>query len=83
MLLTINGEPRDIPTTVRTVADLVGFLGVGARPSAGGCDESPSAALARAFAVEVNGALAPRRRFHERSLADGDRVEIVTLVGGG
>jgi thiamine biosynthesis protein ThiS len=31
----------------------------------------------------VNLALVPRSRHAERRLDDGDRVEIVTLVGGG
>ena len=34
-------------------------------------------------AVEVNEALVPRAGFLETSLHEGDRVEIVTLVGGG
>ncbi len=34
-------------------------------------------------AVEVNLELVPLERRNERQLADGDRVEIVTLVGGG
>jgi thiamine biosynthesis protein ThiS len=34
-------------------------------------------------AVEVNCDLVPRRCFAETKLADGDEVEIVTLVGGG
>lgn len=34
-------------------------------------------------AVEINEELAPRATFAERQLAEGDRVEIVTLVGGG
>jgi sulfur carrier protein len=34
-------------------------------------------------AVEVNEALVPRAERARRALADGDRVEIVTLVGGG
>lgn len=34
-------------------------------------------------AVEVNLELVPRQRHAEHRLADGDRVEIVTLVGGG
>jgi thiamine biosynthesis protein ThiS len=33
---------------------------------------------ARAYAVEVN-----RRDHAERKVRDGDRIEIVTLVGGG
>ena len=34
-------------------------------------------------AVEVNLELVPRARHAEQILAEGDRVEIVTLVGGG
>jgi thiamine biosynthesis protein ThiS len=34
-------------------------------------------------AVEVNLELVPRARHAERLLAPGDRLEIVTLVGGG
>lgn len=34
-------------------------------------------------AVEVNEQLVPRTEHHARQLAAGDRLEIVTLVGGG
>jgi sulfur carrier protein len=34
-------------------------------------------------AVEVNQTLVPHRERAARDLADGDRVEVVTLVGGG
>ena len=34
-------------------------------------------------AVEVNLELVPRAAHAQQSLADGDRIEIVTLVGGG
>lgn len=34
-------------------------------------------------AVEVNAALVPKRLHAEHWLSDGDRVEVVTLVGGG
>lgn len=34
-------------------------------------------------AVEVNRTVVPRRRHADTPLHDGDRVEIVTLVGGG
>ncbi len=34
-------------------------------------------------AVEVNEELVPRKTFQSARLRDGDRVEIVTLVGGG
>ncbi len=38
---------------------------------------------ARAYAVEVNRAVLSRRDHATRIIASGDRVEIVTLVGGG
>jgi sulfur carrier protein len=37
----------------------------------------------RAVAVEVNQKVVPRRDHERTVLCDGDRVEIVTLVGGG
>ena len=37
----------------------------------------------RRVAVEVNLDLVPRGRHAETRLADGDRLELVTLVGGG
>lgn len=38
---------------------------------------------AKHVAVEVNLDLVPRTRHHEHVLAENDRLEIVTLVGGG
>lgn len=52
---------------VRTVADALRTLGL---------DRAPCA-------VEVNRALVPKRRHAEHELREGDRVEVVTLVGGG
>lgn len=37
----------------------------------------------RPVAVEVDGEIVPRGRFHERILQGGERIEIVTFVGGG
>ena len=34
-------------------------------------------------AVEVNREIVPKSRHAEHTLEDGDRVEIVTMVGGG
>jgi len=34
-------------------------------------------------AVEHNGAILPRERYADTLLAAGDRIEVVTLVGGG
>jgi sulfur carrier protein len=50
-----------------TVAQLLEQLGLAGRP----------------VAVEVNLELVPRARHAQCALADGDRLEIVTLVGGG
>jgi len=50
-----------------TVADLVAELGV-----------EP-----RTVAVERNGEIAPRARWSEIALADGDRLELVRFVQGG
>ncbi len=37
----------------------------------------------RHVAVEVNFRLVPRTHHHETKLSHGDRLEVVTLVGGG
>ena len=50
-----------------TLLDLVRGLGL---------EKSP-------IAVEVNRAVVPKVRHRETRLAEGDRLEIVTLVGGG
>jgi sulfur carrier protein len=50
-----------------TLASLVASLGVTGRP----------------VAVEVNRELVPRSQHGARLLAEGDSVEVVTLVGGG
>lgn len=50
-----------------TVAELVVQLGLGGKP----------------VAVERNREVVPRARHPETTLADGDRVELVTFVGGG
>lgn len=52
---------------VVTIADLVGALGLDARK----------------VAVERNLEIAPRSTYAETALADGDRIEIVTFIGGG
>lgn len=50
-----------------TVAVLLGVIGLGDRR----------------VAVEVNEHVVPKARHHDTALAPGDRVEIVTFVGGG
>jgi sulfur carrier protein len=50
-----------------TVADVIRRLGLESAPCA----------------AEVNKTLVPKRDHAARALAEGDRVELVTLVGGG
>jgi thiamine biosynthesis protein ThiS len=76
MQITVNGEPRTVDDRL-TVADLL------ARLRQERTDSRPGGSALDACAVEVNRTLVPRRRHPEHSLADGDTVEIVTLVGGG
>ena len=38
---------------------------------------------ARHVAVEVNDEVVPKTSHHQHVLRDGDRLEVVTLVGGG
>ena len=52
---------------VLTLADLVSSLGLDARK----------------VAVERNLEIAPRSTYADTALADGDRIEIVTFIGGG
>lgn len=67
MKLILNGAEHELARDAATVADLVAELGL--RPEV--------------VAVEVNGDLVPRSTHPDHALAEGDRVEIVTLVGGG
>lgn len=52
---------------VSSIADLVSALGLDARK----------------VAVERNLEIAPRSTYADTILADGDRIEIVTFIGGG
>lgn len=52
---------------VSSVADLVHVLGLDARK----------------VAVERNLEIVPRSTYGETALTDGDRIEIVTFIGGG
>lgn len=52
---------------VVTIADLVASLGLDARK----------------VAVERNLEIAPRSTYADTVLSDGDRIEIVTFIGGG
>src|SRR4051794_9800319 len=67
LTLTINGEPRSLPSPC-TVADLLPALNQADR---------------RGLPLEVNRAVVPAAEHALRQLRPGDEVEIVTFVGGG
>jgi sulfur carrier protein len=67
LVVHVNGQPHELPAGA-TVAALLATL---SPPPKGPC------------AVEVNREIVPRSQHDARTLADGDRVEIVTFVGGG
>jgi sulfur carrier protein len=67
MQLIINGEPREVEDGL-TVAGLLAQLGP---------------PLSGQVAVEVNAEVVRRARHTEHQLCPGDRVEVVTFVGGG
>jgi thiamine biosynthesis protein ThiS len=68
MTIVVNGTSREIADGGQvTVAGLLAHLGMAGMPCA----------------VEVNESLVPKREHVAKQLAEGDRVEIVTLVGGG
>ena len=74
---TENNTPTDLPTVIvngqkvafsgKTVADLLITLEI----------------KTRALAVELNQHIVPANEHATTSIADGDQLEIVTLVGGG
>ncbi|MBY0356129.1 MAG: sulfur carrier protein ThiS [Rickettsiales bacterium] len=67
MQLTINGEMRSVPDSTHSVADLVLALKLDMRQ----------------VALERNQEIIPRSLYAEAPIADGDRIEIVSFIGGG
>ncbi|QUV82178.1 sulfur carrier protein ThiS [Chloracidobacterium sp. D] len=67
MTVTINGEHQTLSEPA-TLAELVARLGF---------------TDARRIAIERNGELAPRPRWADIPVEEGDRIEIVHFVGGG
>ena len=67
MQIVLNGQPREIGADGGSVASLVAELGL----------------EGKRIAVERNGAIVPRSRYAETSIAPGDKLEIVGAVGGG
>jgi len=69
MKLQINGEQRDFADVPSTLTLLALLEKLGMK--------------ADRVAVELNLDIAPRDRWHETLLKEGDKLEIVHFVGGG
>ncbi len=67
--IRLNGAARTIPASgeTATVSDLITVLEL----------------VGQRVAVEVNGEVVPKADHASHELAEGDRVEVVTFVGGG
>lgn len=63
----INGEEKEVEA--KTVGELLKCMGIKVREVG--------------FAVAVNEEVIPKSEYDSRKLRDGDKVEIVQLVGGG
>ena len=67
MQLTVNGEARELNGALTHLDQVIDALG-----------HHP-----RLVVVEFNGAILPRGCWGEQPVAAGDRLEVVTIVGGG
>jgi sulfur carrier protein len=68
MIVTVNGQPRELPAGT-TVAGVVAAL--------------PGAPEGRGVAVALDGEVVPRGEWPRAELAEGARVEVVVAVQGG
>ena len=68
MSTIVNGSPRALEAGT-TVADLIAELG-----------HDPAG---RGLAAALNGEVVPRAAWPSTAVSDGDRVEILTAIGGG
>jgi sulfur carrier protein len=69
MRITLNGEPRELGGDALSLGDALGLLSLPLD--------------ARGVAVAVDGAVVPRSAWARTSLAEGQRVEVLTAVQGG
>ena len=65
--VTVNGVATDVALDRSTIADLVTALGL----------------AGKRIAIEKNGEIVPRSCYASTTFEAGDRVEIVSAVGGG
>ncbi|WP_448584609.1 sulfur carrier protein ThiS [Thermocrinis sp.] len=68
MKIYLNGEETDVPEGI-TLAKLIELKGIKIREVG--------------FAVSVNEEVVPKSKYEEYILSEGDKVEIVHIVGGG
>jgi sulfur carrier protein len=68
MKLYLNGEELEVPEGI-TISGLIKSLNIQMREVG--------------FAVAVNEEVVPKSKYESHKLSEGDRVEIVHLVGGG
>jgi sulfur carrier protein len=68
MKIYLNGEELEVPEGI-TLAELIKSLNIRVREVG--------------FAVAVNEEVVPKSKYESHKLSEGDRVEIVHLVGGG
>jgi thiamine biosynthesis protein ThiS len=67
MKLIVNGEEKEFNKDNLTIKELVKLLGI----------KAPN------FAVAVGMDVIPKSEYETYKLKDGDKVEVVTFVGGG
>ena len=67
MIVTLNGEPREVPENAN-IGTVVSLLG-----SSGG----------RGVAVALGGEVVPRGAWSQTPVRDGDQVEVVAAIQGG
>jgi sulfur carrier protein len=68
MRLYLNGKELEVPEGI-TLSELIKSLNIRVREVG--------------FAVAVNEEVVPKSKYESHKLSEGDRVEIVHLVGGG
>lgn len=67
-MIELNGSPTELPADA-TLADAIAAAGAASDP--------------RGVAAAVAGEVVPRPRWEERSLSEGEEVEVVRAVQGG
>jgi sulfur carrier protein len=67
-VISVNGEPRDLPAPA-TVGALLDAMGIEPRR--------------RGIAVAVGAEVVPRADWEARELHEGDRIEVLTAIQGG